>query len=186
MTTPSIQRQRDNLNIGLFLAAHPYGKELDEVLEGALGYIPGVANNRSIYSRRLRSAEDAGRNAFRARSPGYFTFNAQPFGRTWLYKVIWYVWVNPQSAHAQAIPIENSDLRSMRGRRDKELETRTSTTRSIRAADDIQEEKEAIASGDAQTLSFIQQRMVDDGSFGEIFPACTVFHSQTSRQSYLS
>ena len=171
MTTPSLQTQRDNLNIGLFLARNPHGALLDQTLQDALGFDPSGSpptNNRNRYDNRLRSAEYAGRDAFRDRRPGYFTFNAQPFGRIWVYKVTWYVWVNPQTGKAQTVPIPNVDLQGMRNRRDKELNTRTGTTRSIRTAHDIEDQRDAIARRDFQDLKAIQERMLEDDSLGEI------------------
>ena len=168
MTTQSVRVQRDNLNIGLSLARNPHGEELDWILQDALGYDPVSPHTRDHYDSRLRTAQAVGRDAFRDRRPGYFTFNAQPFGRIWVYKVTWYVWINPQTGEAQTVPIPSGDLRSMRERRDKELDTRTGTSRSIRAAHDIEDEKKAIQQQGFQDLRAVQQRMLEDGSLGEI------------------
>ena len=172
MTTPSARVQLDNLNIGLFLARQrPYGALLDEVLQGALGYNPNGApptNNRDAYESRLRTAQSAGRDRFRERGPGYFTFNAQPFGGSYVYKATWYVWVNPATNIAQIVPMPSSDLRGMRKFQDKYLDTRTGTDRSIRAAHDIEDQRKAIERRDHQDLRIIQQRMLEDGSLGEI------------------
>lgn len=168
MTTPSVRSQRDNLNIGLYLARSPHGSELDPILRDVLGYDPSRPHDRERYDARLRTAQAIGRDAFRDRRPGYFTFNAQPFGQTWVYKVTWYVWVNPQTGTAQTVPIPSGDLRSMRERRDKELDTRTGTARSIRTAHDIADERDAISRGDFQDLTSIRQRMLEDDSLGEI------------------
>lgn len=171
MTTPSVQIQRDNLNIGLFLAGNPYGVELDRILQGALGYNPDMLdseNYRDLYANRFRAAQRVGRDAFRDRKPGYFTFNAQPFGWTHVYKAIWYVWVNPQTRKPQTVLMPSVDLRRMREYRDKDLDTRAATSRSVRTAHDIEDEKKALGRGDSQDLQSIQRRMVEDDSLGEI------------------
>ena len=189
MTTPSPQRQRDNLNIGLFLAQRPYGAELEQILQGALGYSPQgppPTNNRAHYETRFRTAESVGRDAFRERRPGYFTFNAQPFGHIYVYKVTWYVWLNPQTSTPQTVPIPSADLREMRTYHDKYMDTRTGTTRNIRTAYDIEDRDNAIARGDSQDARLIEQRMVDNDSWGRFSPACTVYRSLTLRKCYLS
>lgn len=171
MTTASLQEQRDNLNIGIFLAGRRYGAPLDQILQAALGYNPqGTYPNNSVerYERRFRAAQRLGREKFRAREPGYFTFNAMPFGDTYIYKATWYTWLNPSTRVCQIVPLMSVDLARMRQVRDRDLSTREATTRSIRAAHDIEEERRAIASGDFRSLQAIQARMVEDGSLGEI------------------
>ena len=168
---PTIQQQRDNLNIGLYLAHSQFGATLDRVLQVALGYNPNgppPTNHVEPFERRFRSAQQVGRDAYEARNPGYFTFNAMPFGQGYVYKAVWYVWVNPNTHRPQAVPLPNVDLASMRQLRDRDLETRQATDRSIRAADNILEQRRAIASGDWQALQEIQSRMIEDGSLGEI------------------
>lgn len=171
MTTPLTQVQRDNLNIGIFLVGRRYGSPLDQILQSALGYNPNGAyptNSFEQYERRFRTAQRVGRDHFRARVSGYFTFNAMPFGQIYVYKVTWYTWVNPQTGDCQIVPMLSLDLGRMRQLRDRDLNTRITTTRSIRAAHDIEEERQAIASQDFQALQAIQARMVEDGSLGEI------------------
>ena len=170
MTAPSIQVQRDNLRVGLFLAERQYGAELDDVLT-ALGYVPNsdpMLDNKALFERHFRDAQSLGRDAFRQRRPGYFTFNAQPFGGGYVYKITWYVWVNPETNAAQIVPMPSVDLRRMREFQDRYLDTRTATDRSIRAAHDIEEQRRAIERRDPQDLREIQQRMLADGSLGEI------------------
>ena len=171
MTTPSPEAQRDNLNIGIYLAGRPHGVPLEQILQVALGYNPNgsyPANSLERYERRFRSAQTAGRECFRARVPGYFTFNAMPFGQIWVYKVTWYTWINPETGNCQIVPLVSLDLGRMRQVRDRDLNTRQATTRSIRAAHNIEEERGAIARQDYQALQYIQARMLEDGSLGEI------------------
>lgn len=168
---PSIQQQRDNLTIGLFLANQRFGASLDQSLQVALGYAPNGPYPLDLvetYERRFRDAQGVGRDAFRDRIPGYFTFNAMPFGNTYIYKATWYVWINPQSGQAQTIPLPSGDLASMRRLRDKDLNTRQGTTRSVRAADNIEEQRQAVVRQDWPALQIIQTRMIEDGSLGEI------------------
>lgn len=176
MTTPSLQAQRDNLTVGLFLAQNPHGVGLDQILINTLGYDPrGTYPMNSIerYERRFREAQRVGRDQFRDRVPGYFTFNAMPFGSIYVYKVTWYTWVNPQTRNCQAVPLVSTDLAPMRRLRDQDLSTREATTRSVRAAHDIEEEQQALARRDPIALQAIQNRMLEDGSLGEIL---TGFH----------
>ena len=56
----------------------------------------------------------------------------------------------------------------MRRLRDRDLNTRESTTRSIRTAHDIEEQRRAIQDQDWSALQEIQARMTEDGSLGEI------------------
>jgi hypothetical protein len=166
--TPLTQVQRDNLNIGIYLAGRNYGAQLDQILQQALGFIPGGARTVEYYERRFRTAQAVGRDNLRERIPGYFTFNAMPFGRQYFYKVTWYTWTNQTTMRCQIVPMNLSDINSMRRLRDQDLETRKATARSVRAADDIQEERQAIARQDYRSLQNIQARMVEDESLGEI------------------
>ena len=167
MTTPSIQGQRDNLQIGLFLARHPYGASLDSCLQ-EIGWGTNSALGRTNYESRFRYAQEIGRDARRERRAGYFSFNAQPFGGIFLYKALWYVWRNPQSNIDQTVPLFSTDLQGMRRYRDKYLGTLTSTTRGIRAGHDLQELSDARRRGDTQAIQAIEQRMVEDGALGEV------------------
>ncbi len=166
--TPLTQTQRDNLNIGIFLAGRQQGTPLDQILQHALGFIPGGPRLIEEYEKRFRNAQAAGRDCFKNRIPGYFTFNALYFGRQYLYKVTWYTWTNNTHGRCQIVPMNLSDIKSMRDIRDKDLETRKGTARSVRAAYDIQEEREAINQQDFQRLQNVQSRMVEDESLGEI------------------
>ena len=166
--TPSLQSQRDNLTIGLFLAHSGFGATLDQILQVALGYSPGGQQSIEQYESRFRVAQQVGRDAFKERRPGYFTFNAMNFGNGFIYKATWYVWTNPQSGQPQSIPLPAGDLASMRRLRDKDLDTRESTTRSIRAAHNIEEQRQALQRQDWPALQGIQSRMIQDGSLGEI------------------
>ena len=165
---PSIQTQRDNLNIGLYLASGRFGATLDQILQVALGYSPNGPLPIEHFDRRFRNAQRVGRESFSARTPGYFTFNAMPFGGRYIYKATWYVWINPQSGQAQTVPLLAGDLASMRRLRDKDLGTREGTTRSIRAADNIEEQRQALQRQDWPSLQAIQAGMIEDGSLGEI------------------
>ena len=167
MTTPAVQGQTDNLTIGIFLARRPYGAELDEILQ-EIGWAPGARPDRAHFERRFRYAQAIGRDARRDRRAGYFTWNAQRFGRIFVYKVTWYVWRNPQSSIDQTVPMFSADLGGMREFRDKYLDTLTATTRGIRAGHDLQELRDADARGDTHDVQFIQQRMVHDGGLGEV------------------
>ena len=120
------------------------------------------------YERRFRNAQRVGRDAFRRRTPGYFAFNAMPFGDRYIYKATWYVWRNPQSGQPQTVPLLAGDLASMRRIRNKDLDTRQATTRSVRTADNIQEQRRAIQRQDWPALQELQARMMEDGSLGEI------------------
>ena len=91
MPAPSTQAQRDNLNIGIFLAGRRNGAPLDQILQTALGYNPNgpyPTNSFEGYEYRFRTAQRIGRERYRRRIEGYFTFNAMPFGQTYVYKVI--------------------------------------------------------------------------------------------------
>ena len=105
---------------------------------------------------------------FAERTPGYFAFNAMPFGGRYIYKATWYVWRNPQSGQPQTVPLLAGDLASMRRIRNKDLDTRQATTRSVRTADNIQEQRRAIQRQDWPALQELQTRMMEDGSLGEI------------------
>ncbi len=165
---PSVQTQRDNLSIGLYLAHSGYGATLDDTLQASLGYVPSINTRIEPYLRRFRNAQRVGREAFRNRTPGYFTFNAMPFGGEYIYKATWYVWVNPQSNHPQTVPLFAGDLASMRMLRSRDLSTREATTRSVRTAENIEEQRRAVQNQDWPSLQQIQSRMVGDGSLGEI------------------
>ena len=165
---PRIQTQRDNLTIGLYLAHGRFGATLDQILQATLGYSPNGRTPVEDYQRRFDNARRVGRDAFRARTPGYFTFNAMPFGGSYIYKATWYVWVNPQSNQPQTVPLFAGDLASMRRLRSRDLNTREATTRGVRTADNIGEQRQAIQRQDWTAVQEIQARMVEDGSLGEI------------------
>lgn len=166
---PSIQEQRDNLQIGVYLATHPHGVGMEQVVEVVLGYDPqDPVHPYDFYERRFRKAQAVGRNKLKARTPGYFTFNAVQFGRIYLYKALWYVWTNPGTGESQTVPLVTGDLAPMRRARDKDLATRQNTARSIRAASDIEEQRQAIQRGDYRSLQAIHERMADDEALGEI------------------
>ena len=167
MTTPRVQGQRDNLRIGLFLAHRQHGALLNPILQ-ELGWDPGARADRDRFESRFRDAQAVGRDALKDRRAGYFTWNAQPFGGTFVYKVTWYVWRNPASNIDQTVPMLSVDLQGMRDFRDKYLATLTATTRSIRAGHDLQALRDAEARGDPSDIQFIQQRMLEDGALGEI------------------
>ena len=165
---PSIQSQRDNLEIGLYLARGRFGARLDDIVQVPLGYSPNGGRPVEQYVGRFRNAQRVGRDAFRRRTPGYFTFNAMPFGNGYIYKATWYVWRNPQSGEPQAVPLLAGDLASMQRLRDRDLATRRATTRSVRTADNIEEQRTAIQRRDWPALQELQARMIEDGSLGEI------------------
>lgn len=165
---PSIRTQRDNLEIGLYLARGRFGARLDDILQVPLGYSPNGSRPLEHYESRFRNAQRVGRDAFRRRTPGYFTFNAMPFGSGYIYKATWYVWTNPQSSEPQTVPLLAGDLASMRRLRNRDLATRQATTRSVRTADNIEEQRRAIQRRDWPTLQELQARMNEDGSLGEI------------------
>ena len=167
--TPTVEEQRDNLSIGIYLAASPHGVGLEQILEVALGYDPqNPTRPHDHYERRFRNAQAVGRDRFKDRLPGYFTFNAVHFGGLILYKAYWYVWVNPQTGNAQVVPIFAGDLAPMARTRDKDLSTRKATARSIRTASNIEEQRQAIERGDFYTLHQIHAQMADDDTLGEV------------------
>lgn len=171
MPAPLTEAQRDNLNIGIFLAGRPHGAPLDQILQATVGYNPNGPypyNSFERYEYRFRNAQKIGRERYRSRVAGYFTFNAMPFGGTYYYKVTWYTWYNPQTNNCQIVPMVSLDLGRMRDFRDRDLDTRRATNRSIRAAHNIEEERQAIARQDYQALQNIQARMIEDESLGEI------------------
>jgi hypothetical protein len=171
MLAPLTQVQRDNLNIGIFLAGRPYGAPLDQILQAALGYDPNgtyPTNSFERYEYRFRTAQRVGRDRYRARVEGYFTFNAMPFGQIYVYKVTWYTWRNPQTGNCQIVPMISLDLGRMRQLRDKDLDTRKATARSVRTAHNIEDERRAIQQQDYRALQDVQARMVEDESLGEI------------------
>lgn len=165
---PSIQTQRDNIEIGRMLARLQYGTDLDTILQVALGYSPNSGPPRQHFENRFRSAQRAGRDAFRNREPGYFTFNAMPFGGMTLYRTTWYVWINPETTKPQTIPLFAGDLAPMRRRWTNDLNTRTATGRSVTTADDISRLREAVERNDWAALNEINAQMLGDGSLGEI------------------
>lgn len=167
----SRQDQKDNLNIGLTLARHPYGLPLDDVLTQALGFTPSgpwPIGNRGGYISRLHQAQSLGLDKYARREPGYFTINAQPFGNIFLYKAVWYTWENPATGRRCIVPVCNTDVVPMRRWRDRYLETRIGTTRSVRAADNLIRQDEALARGDMQEVKNIQASMVQDGTLAEV------------------
>ena len=165
---PRIQTQRDNIDIGLLLAQLQYGTDLDTILQVALGYSPDSGRPRQNYENRFHNAQRAGRDAFRSRTPGYFTFNAMPFGGKTLYRATWYVWLNPETNEPQTVPLFAGDLAPMRRRWTKDLGTRTATGRSVTTADDIARLRQAVERSDWVALNDINAQMVGDGSLGEI------------------
>ena len=165
---PTLRTQRDNLEIGLYLARGRFGATLDTILQVALDYSPNRPTPREHYEGRFRNAQRAGRDAFRRRTPGYFTFNAMPFGDRYIYKPTWYVWRHPQSGQPQTVPLLAGDLASMRRLRDRDLDTREATTRNVRTADNIHEQQQALQRQDWPALQQLQARMIEDGSLGEI------------------
>lgn len=167
------EEQRDNLNIGLTLnqPKNRYGLMLDDLLIQALGYThggPWPIGDRDYYISRLRRAQSLGVQKYARREPGYFTINAQPFGNIFLYKAVWYTWENPATGRRCIVPVCNTDLVPMRRWRDKYLETRIGTTRSVRAADNLIRQDEALARGDIQEVKNIQASMVQDGTLAEV------------------
>ena len=165
---PNIQTQRDNLEIGLYLARGRFGATLPDILQVALGYTPNGPYPVEHYEGRFRNAQRIGRDAFRRRTPGYFTFNAMPFGGRYIYKATWYVWRNPQSGLPQTVPLLAGDLASMERLRNKDLDTRQATNRSVQTADNIQEQRLALQRQDWAALRQLQGRMNEDGSLGEL------------------
>ena len=167
--TPTVEEQRDNLSIGIYLSRSPLGVRLDQILEVVLGYDShNPTHSHEHYELRFRRAQSVGRDKFRNRTSGYFTFNAVQFGRIYLYKTMWYVWMNPQTGSAQTVPLFAGDLIPMQRTRDKDLATREATARSIRSASNIEEQRQAIQRGDYGALRAIHERMTEDESLGEI------------------
>lgn len=171
----TVQVTRDNLTIGLLLAEQfPYGLPLDEVLTQGLGYCPGgpyPIGDRDFYMSRLRQAQHVGLRNYALREPGYFTINAQPFGSIFVYKAVWYTWLNSATGRASVVLVCHTDLLPMRQWRDRYLETRTATTRSVRAADNVIRQDAALARHDTQAAKTIQSGMVQDGTLSEIVTA---------------
>ncbi|MXY60196.1 MAG: hypothetical protein F4Y96_07080 [Chloroflexi bacterium] len=167
--TPTIEEQKDNLNIGLYLARNPHGVELDQILEQGLGYNNTTPSHHyRTFVTRFDRAQAVGRDKFKERVPGYFTFNAMPFGGIYVYKTMWYVWVNPNTGNAQTVPLFAGDLVPMQRFNDKYMTTRSATTRKIHAASWEQERIQAIQRGDSSTLRAIHEKMMEDGSTSEI------------------
>jgi hypothetical protein len=169
----SIQEIRDNLNIGLTLvnANHGFGLPLEDVLTQALGYIQGgpyPAGDRDSHISRLRQAQSVGNRNYALRVPGYFTINAQPFGNIFLYKSVWYTWLNPNTGRSSIVMVCTTDMAPMRRWRDQYLRTRIQTTRSVRAADNLERQSAALARGDTREVVSIQSGMVEDGTLSEV------------------
>ena len=168
----SIEEIRNNLNIGLTLAAqYPYGLPLDDLLTQVLGYTPGAywpLGDRDYYIAKLRNAQKIGLRNYELRQPGYFTINAQPFGNIFVYKAVWYTWLNPATGSTCIVLVCQTDLVPMRRWRDKYLETRANTTRSVRAADNLIRQDRALAAHDMQQVRNIQAGMVQDGTLSEV------------------
>lgn len=168
----SVEGIRNNLNIGLTLAVqYPYGLTLDDLLIQALGYTPGASwplGDRDYYIAKLRNAQDIGLRNYAQRKPGYFTINAQPFGNIFVYKAVWYTWLNPATGTTCTVLVCHTDLVPMRRWRDGYLETRTGTTRSVRAADNFVRQDRALARQDMQEVKNIQAGMVQDGTLSEV------------------
>lgn len=158
----------DNLEIGLYLARGGFGATLEDILQVALVYSPGKPESWEYYEKRFRNAQRVGRVDFRRRTPGYFTFNAMPFGDRYIYKATWYVMRNQKTGEPQTVPLLAGDLASMRRIRNKDLDTREATTRSVRTAHNIQEQRRAIQRQDWSALQALQAIMIEDGSLGEI------------------
>jgi len=168
----SVQEIRDNLTIGITLAdGYPHGLELDQLLIVALGYTPSASwpiGDRGHSISRLHTAQHIGERKYVLREPGYFTINAMPFGNIFIYKTVWYTWLNPAVGKTCTVPVCNTDLTPMRRWRDKYLETRTRSTRSVRAADNLIRQGKALNRGDKKEVHQIQHGMVEDGTLGEI------------------
>jgi len=168
----SIEEIRNNLNIGLTLAVqYPYGLVLDDLLIQTLGYTPGGSwplGDRDYYIAKLRNAQKIGLRNYARRQPGYFTINAQPFGNIFVYKAVWYTWLNPATGTTCTVLVCNTDLVPMRRWRDGYLETRVGTTRSVRAADNIVRQDRAIMRQDMQEVTNLQAGMVQDGTLSEV------------------
>ncbi len=167
----SVDAWRDNLSAGLFLAELPYGAPLDDILTQALGYDPdasGPVGQRERYERRFRRAQDLGQTKYHERTPGYFTIHAQPFGSTFLYRAVWYVWTNPESRVNQAVLVADADFAAARHRRERDLATRERNVRGLAAADDLNQWGQAIARGDDRSALAIEASMVEGGTLGEL------------------
>ncbi|TRZ53642.1 hypothetical protein D4S03_01470, partial [bacterium] len=169
----SIQTIRDNLNLGLTLVDNRFrfGLQPDDLLVRALGYDPAgpwPISDKGRYMSRLHEAPRLGQDKYAMRVPGYFTINAQPFGRIFVYKAVWYTWLNPSTGRVSTVPVNSTDLVPMREWRDRYLATRTRTTRSVRAADNIVRHDRALARQDASSVRSIESGMVEDGTLSEI------------------
>lgn len=168
----SYETMKDNLYIGITLAEkYPYGLGLEDLLTKMLGYTPGgpwPIGDRDHYISRLREAQNLGLRKYALREPGYFTINAQPFGNIFLYKAVWYTWPNPSTGKTCTVLVCNTDLVPMRLWRDKYLETRTRTTRSVRAADNLVRQNKALKAGNMEEVNRIQAGMLPDGTLSEV------------------
>lgn len=166
------EEQRDNLNIGLTLAEHyHHGCVLDDLLIEAIGYTPGdpwPTGDREYNISRLRQAQSLGLRKYALRQPGYFTIHAQPFGNIFVYKAVWYTWLNPATGSTCTVLVCNTDLVPMRRRRDRDLATRTRNTRAVRAADNTVRQDRALVRGNTQGVRNIQAGMVQDGTLVEV------------------
>lgn len=166
-----VQEIRDNLNIGITLAQHPHGMTLDDLLEKALGYTPGgpyPIGDREYYIVRLHQAQNVGLKNYALRVPGYFTICAQPFGNIFVYKAVWYTWVNSKTGKPCIVLICDTDLSPMRQWREKYLNTRKATTRSVNAADNVIRGKKALKRKNMEAVKRIQEEMVKDGTLSEV------------------
>ncbi len=168
----SVEEIRNNLNIGLTLAVqYPYGLALDDLLIQVLGYTPGGSwplGDRDYYIAKLRNAQSIGLRNYALRQPGYFTINAQPFGNIFVYKAVWYTWLNPATGRTCTVLVCQTDLVPMRHWRDRYLEKRIETTRSVRAADNLIRQDRALTRQDMQQVKNIQAGMAQDGTLSEV------------------
>jgi len=85
-----------------------------------------------------------------------------------VYKAVWYTWPNPATGRTCTVLVCQTDLVPMRRWRDKYLETRTGTTRSLRAADNLIRQDRALAGQNMQQVRDIQAGMVQDGTLSEV------------------
>ena len=101
--TPSRQTQMDNLSIGLHLYRlnnSQYGDFKEHIFRHALACSLDDPQSIAACERRFEKAQQVGRDARDGndqgeRVPGYFSFNAMPFGGQYVYKALSYIWVNP-------------------------------------------------------------------------------------------
>jgi hypothetical protein len=167
----SVSEWRDNLLIGIYLASQPFGASLYQVLVNALGYNPGAPypqNMQDTYLRRFRRAQRLGEDKYVSRVPGYFTIKAQPFGNIFVYRTLWYIWVNPTSRTSQAVLIGETDVSAIRRFNDGYLATRSQTARNVRTAHQVLRNRAALGAGDVAGAYAIQSEMTTDGTLGEL------------------